>query len=307
MRGPIVILGNVVVDVLIRSVEEPLNWNATTLVDAIEQHPGGNGANTATAIAKLGVPVLLRALVGADFGGDWLRGRLQSAGILTSEVHTVAAPTSSAVSMIHPSGERALYYHMGASAGRFPDALPAGSHLHIAAPFRMEDLRTRGADFLLQARSAGLSTSIDTQWDSEGEWMDVLAASFPHCDTLFVNEREGQMLTGAEEPGTIARELGGLGPSVVVVKLGAAGCLVWDRGSETYVAGYSVAAIDTTGAGDAFVGGFLAAQWRGTSIKEAARWGNAVGALSTIRIGASAGLRSLQDTRDFMSRQFSAG
>jgi sugar/nucleoside kinase (ribokinase family) len=156
----------------------------------------------------------------------------------------------------------------------------------------MKDLRHRAPEMLRAAKAAGLATSIDTQWDHEGLWMKSLEPCLPHTDLLFVNEDEGRELTGYCSPPEIARHLRGLGAGEVVVKLGAKGC---------FVSGFSmpalpVSVVDTTGAGDCFVGGYLAALHRGMNHREAAAVANRVGALAVQKLGASSAMEELFPT-----------
>jgi len=138
----------------VRPVSEPLGWNATTMVEAVEQYPGGNAANTSIALGKLGAPVRILSLCGADAAAVFVRGHLESAGADCSGIFTTQSPTSTAVMLIHPRGERAIYYHLGASGDPFPEHLPleGGAHFHLAATFRMPDLRKRAPAILAQPR-----------------------------------------------------------------------------------------------------------------------------------------------------------
>ncbi len=295
----VIVCGNIVFDVLVRPVET-LRWGATTLVEQAEQQLGGNAGSTSYTLAKLGVPVKLISLAGRDSAADFLIARLQSAGVDTGLLQRTAAPTSTAISLVNAHGERALLYHLGAAAEDFaePMELPAGeSHFHLSAVYRMPCLRYAAPRILRDARERGLSTSVDTQWDTEGEWLQVLEPSLPFTDLLFVNADEARMLSGHEDPAAAARMLQSLGARRVIVKLGAEGCLV----DETIVPAFRVRAVDTTGAGDCFVAGYLAAIERGELPAGAARFANAVAALSVRTLGATAGIVSYQETLDWMA------
>ena len=297
-----IVCGNIVYDILARPVQG-LRWGGTTIVDQVEHHLGGNAGSTSYTLAKLGAPVKLLSLAGRDSGAEFLLSALHDVGVDTSPMQFTAAPTSTALSLINGQGERALLYHLGASAEDFrePFELPAGaSHFHLAAVYRMRYLRAAAPGILRTAREAGLTTSVDTQWDHEGEWLKVLEPSLPFTDLLFVNEEEARLLSGSADPADAARTLQSMGARHVIVKLGAKGCLV-DGGE--LVNGFRVDAIDTTGAGDCFVGGFLAALHRGQSHVGAARFANAVGALAVQRLGAVAGVRSYEETLAWMLSQ----
>ncbi len=295
-----IVCGNIVYDILVRPVEA-LRWGGTMIVDRVEHHLGGNAGSTSYTLATLGMPVKLVSLAGSDSKAEFLLSTLRAAGVDTSPMQFTAAPTSTALSLINAHGERALLYHLGASAEnlREPFELPDGaSHFHLAAVYRMRYLRAAAPGILRKAREAGLTTSVDTQWDHEGEWLSVLEPSLPFTDLLFVNEEEARMLSGSADPAEAARALQSKGAGHVIVKLGARGCLVDGR---ERVEGFRVDAIDTTGAGDCFVGGYLAALQRGESHGHAARFANAVAALAVQRLGAVEGVRSYEETLAWMA------
>jgi ribokinase len=100
------------------------------------------------------------------------------------------------------------------------------------------------------------------------------------------------MLTGIAEPGSAVLRLRELGAGAVVIKLGAEGCLVAHDAGEISAPAFKVPVVDTTGAGDCFAGGFLAALGRDSSLEDAARFANAVAALSVRSLGATEGVRS---------------
>lgn len=292
--------GNVCLDMPVWPVER-IAWGTTTWVEAIGESLGGNGANTSYALARLGVPVRLTGLVGDDEKGVKLTEALIAAGIDTTHVRVTSEPTTSTVVVVHPSGDRLFLHLPGASKSLDVDdvdfsATSSFSHFHFANPFSLPKLRTRGAELLTRARDAGLTTSLDTGWDSRERWMDDIADCMPLADLLFVNETELRFLTGMDEPVAAAARLREAGAGSIVVKLGSRGCVLFD-GPEAFEApAFRVPVKDTTGAGDSFVGGFLAALHYGRSYREAAVFANAVGALKVQHLGAAQGVRSFADT-----------
>ncbi|MDQ6705878.1 MAG: carbohydrate kinase family protein [Acidobacteriota bacterium] len=298
-----VVCGNVVLDILARPVENPLRWGATSLIEEVEQQLGGNAGSTSYTLATLGVPVQLIGLVGRDSAAGSLVSILEEAGVNTRLLQFTKAPTSTAISLVNQAGERALLYHLGASAEDFQEPLElpaAGGHFHLAAVYRMRYLRSAAPRILKSARDAGLTTSVDTQWDHEGEWLRVLAPSLQFTDFLFLNKEEARLLSGKEDPAEGALAMQSMGARHVIVKLGERGCLIDGR---QIVAGFRVEAVDTTGAGDCFVGGFLAALHRGGSLTEAARFANAVAALAVQRLGAVRGVVSYEETLRWIATQ----
>lgn len=295
-RRGILCAGNIVHDTLVRPVDR-LAWGTTTWVDEIHSTLGGNGAATSFTLGKLGVPVRLLSMAGGDSLGDALLRRLESAGVDVSYVTRSEAPTPATIALVHPGGDRLFLHRPGASefAFREPIEFSSGvlrgiSYFHLANVFALPLLRPRAADTLRRARSAGLITTLDTGWDALGRWMEDLGECLPFVDVLFVNQSEARMLSGQTSVPDAAAALRGRGAGRVVVKLGAQGCAVYAAGKEFRVPAFPVEVVDTTGAGDCFAGGYLAALARGLSHESAARYANAAGALSASRLGGADGI-----------------
>jgi sugar/nucleoside kinase (ribokinase family) len=114
--------------------------------------------------------------------------------------------------------------------------------------------------------------------------MEDVRACLPHLDIIFMNEDEARMATGCATPSAAAKCLLAGGARMAVMKLGPRGCGIFTREGELASPAFDVHAKDTTGAGDCFVGGFLAALLRGLGVAESARFANAVAALTGKRL-----------------------
>jgi sugar/nucleoside kinase (ribokinase family) len=297
-----------VLDILVCPVDPPEDRAATTLVESIEQSLGGNGANSAYTLGKLGVPVRLVGMVGEDAFGEFVLAKLRSAGVDTSGVRRSAVSTSTTVVLVNGSGERRFLHRLGSSGEMFldPDEFereiePGVAHYHLAAPFIMPRMRAVNAELLRRAKARGLATSLDTQWDWKGRWMEDLAPCLPHVDILFVNEDEARMLTGTTEPESVAGKLRQHGARTIVMKQGCKGCQVFTPDEEFSVPGFPVPVVDTTGAGDCFAGAYIAALWRGRTHRQAARMANATGALVVRTLGAVDGVLGWDETESWMA------
>ncbi len=298
--------GNVVFDMLVHPVDQ-LRWGATTWVDTVGQSMGGNGANACYALAQLEVPARLQSVVGDDDYGDQMLAGLRNAGVDTDAVTRVYGATPTTIALINSKGDRLFLHKPGVSLVAFPGPVEFESRLiqgvtsyFLANPFALPAFRPHAAETLRRARAAGLRTSLDSAWDSLGRWFEDLGPCLPYVDLLFVNREESEMLTRRPDPLEAAKVLRDAGAGSVVVKMGEAGCLVLTRDEQLRIPAFEVEVVDTTGAGDCFAGGFLAAIQRGFSTPEAARFGNAVGALSVRRVGAAGGVLPWDDTLQWM-------
>jgi sugar/nucleoside kinase (ribokinase family) len=295
-------VGNICYDIPVWPVDS-IAWGKTVWVDAITFSVGGNGANTSYALATLGVPVRLTGMVGRDAHGDAILDVLRKAGV-QMDISRTDNPTTSTIVLVQSSSDRSFVHQPGASRDLTPDLISYSaegfSHFHLANPFAVTNIRPVGGEILARAKAAGLTTSLDTAWDTTGRWMEDIRPCLPSTDLLFLNESEAKMLTGSDNPQTAARILREQGSTDVVIKAGPRGCMVFVGREEHEAPGFLVKAKDTTGAGDCFVGGFLAAIHHGHNYSQAARIANAVGAMNVENLGAAQGVRSWEETQTWM-------
>lgn len=294
--------GNICYDIPVWPVDS-IQWGRSVWVEDISFSVGGNGANTSYALAILGTPVRLTGMVGRDAHGDAILEVLQRAGV-ESDIRRTDAPTTSTVVLVQTSSDRSFIHRPGASRDVTADmltfAVPGYSHFHLANPFSLPRIRQTAGAVMAAARAAGLTMSLDTAWDANGRWMKDIGPCLPHTDLLFVNDTEAEMLTGSDDPHKAVSILREQGASDVVVKLGPRGCLVFAGTDSWETPAFPVAAKDTTGAGDCFVGAFLASLHRGLTYPQAARVANAVGAMNVQHLGAAQGVCSWEQTETWM-------
>jgi ribokinase len=306
-----VVSGNLVRDTVVRPVER-LEFGATVWVEQVELSLGGNGANTAYGLAKLGAPVTLVSACGDDEAGEACLRTLQDVGVRAAFTPRMGGTTALTMALVNSKGERAFLHQPGvnrdALAGPVdfhPCGLSADApwHYHLANPFALPAFRDHAAASLLRANRQGATTSLDTGWDSKGRWLEDLGPCLPLVDLLFVNDREAEHLTGCREAGQMASALHRLGARRILLKLGEQGCLLSDEDDREVIPAFHVPVADTTGAGDAFVAGYLAALRQGLAALEAARMANAVAALSVQQAGATSGIVGYADTVEWMRAQ----
>ncbi|MEU6385706.1 ribokinase [Streptomyces bauhiniae] len=270
---------------LVVGVERRPGAGETVLGGDLAVHPGGKGANQAVAAARLGARTALLARVGDDGHGRLLRDSLRSAGVDTSAVLTGGAPTGVALITVDPSGDNSIVVSPGANARLTEGDVSAevlGAARVVSAQLEIP-LETVAAVVRALPEGTRFVLNPSPPRPLPGE---VLAA----CDPLVVNEHEARVLLGdgepADDPADWARRLLALGPRSVVVTLGAKGALVCDASGVRAVPSVAVAAVDTTGAGDAFT---AALAWRlgvGEELPVAAAYAARVGAAAVTRRGA---------------------
>jgi sugar/nucleoside kinase (ribokinase family) len=307
-NGAIICLGIMVADLVGRPLRALPGPGSLVLVDEMGLYTGGCAANTAAALARLGMPVEVVGKVGKDALGDFVLRELERQGIGTRGVsRDPLVHTSATMVMVDPCGERRFVHYMGANAGLTLEdvdfsMLDGAAILHVAGTFVLPGIDGAPTVTLLRkARSAGVITFLDTVWDDTGRWMGLLAPCLAHLDYFVPSLTEARALTGLGEPVDVARALLEHGVGTVALKMGAAGCLVMARSGDVLrVPAFTVDVVDTTGAGDAFAAGFITGVWHGWSLERTARFANAMGALCVTGAGATGHVRSLPETLAFM-------
>jgi len=284
----LVIVGDCNPDVLVLGPDViPEFGQREKLVDRISLVVGGSAAIMAVAAARLGVRVALVAAVGDDTAGRFMLGQLAAEGVdVTAVAMRADVPTGMTVALSH-GDDRAILTATGAvaslAAGDVPPALiRSARHLHVSSYFLIEaslgdDL---GAIFAA-ARSAGVTTSLDTNWDPADKWGgDRLRSVLAQTDLLIPNEAEALRIAGRD---TLPEAIGVLAAagSSLVVKRGSRGALCVEDERWHGVALPPVRPVDATGAGDCFNAGLIAGLLRGLALPTAAALGCAVGAAST--------------------------
>jgi len=276
-------------------------------VDRIELHSGGCAANTGVSLAKIGVPTGIIGKVGSDGFGDFMVKVFQDVGIDTrGVVRDREAATSSTMVMVHSDGERSFIHYIGANATFVPEDVDFGliresKLLHIAGTLLMPRMDGQPiANILKGAQEAGIVTTLDTVWSGTGRWMEVIAPSLPYVDYIVPSIEEAKMCTQKEDPREIAQVFFDHGVKNVALKMGEKGCYIRTYDSEMAIPAYRIKAIDALGAGDAFAAGFVTGLVKGWDLERTGRFANAVGAMCVTALGATTGVRSLEETLQFM-------
>jgi len=270
---------------LVASVESLPAPGATVLATGYAEHAGGKGLNQAVAAARLGASVAFVGCVGDDAAGGILAAVLRAEGVDVSGLRTVrGAPTGRALINVDAHAENSIVVVAGANALTDASAADSVADARIVLAQLEVPLDAVAAAFR-RARERGLTTVLNPA--PARELPDDLLAL---VDVLVPNEGEAAALGGAAR-------LHALGISAVVTTLGARGATVATPAGRTTVAPFAVSPVDTTGAGDAFIGALCAEMARGADVPSAARVAAAAGALATMRPGAVPSLPTLDEVR----------
>lgn len=290
---------------------------------AFKKAPGGAPANVAVGLARLGVASSFMGKVGDDPFGHFLTDTLVQAGVDASSVcYDKTARTALAFVSLKADGDREFMFYRHPSADmRFTieevdtATLREASIAHFGS-VSLIDEPSRGATLhaVDVARSVGALVSYDANlrlplWPSATAAREGLRLGVPRANIVKLSEEELEFLTGHTDPEAARGDLWHDELELLVVTHGAAGCTYVNRSSSASLAGFAVASIDTTGAGDGFVAGLLHGllAHRGAfddspALQAICRFANAVGALTTMQRGAIPALPTLSAVQKFLDQ-----
>jgi len=298
MHPKIVVVGSINMDLVVRAPHLP-QPGETIIGSDFKTFPGGKGANQAVAAARLGGRVKMIGRVGSDAFGEQLLQTLRDDRIDTTFVQRdAAAPSGVALITVEEAGQNTIVVASGANARVTPADVDAA-----AAAFE-------GASVLLLQLECPLPTvqhAIEVARQHQVRVILNPAPSQPldapllsQVDYLVPNQIELALLTQADSLEEGVSRLKALGVRQVVVTLGGDGAAVFDDEQAYQLPPHQVTVVDTTAAGDAFVGGFAVALVEGKSTRAAAEWGNAAGALAVTRAGAQPSLPTRAELERFL-------
>jgi len=267
----------------------PAFGQAEHLVDAATLTVGGSGAILACGAAKLGLRVAISTVVGDDLFGRFMRDALSEAGVDTSGIGVDEVMETGITVVLSGDDDRAILTMPGTIAGLRselidPSLLARARHVHVSSYYLQTALAPALPARFDEIHAAGATTSLDPNWDPTGLWDGGLLDLLPKVDVFLPNAMEATRSAHTSDLEGAVRALAARA-RLVVVKNGDRGALAGEGDTVYRVDGMLTQAVDTTGAGDSFDAGFLAAWLNGEPVDRALAVANACGSLSTRAMG----------------------
>jgi ribokinase len=302
MPAKVVVIGSLNMDLVTRASRLP-RGGETLIGKSFATVSGGKGANQAVAAARLGAQVSMVGCVGSDAYGEELRGALLAEQIDCQAVSTVDDSSGVALIVVDDNSQNAIVIVAGANGALTPAVIDRFDAVLQAADVIICQLEVPDATVghaLKRGRELGKTVILNPAPASRPLPADWYAS----IDYLIPNESEASALSGLPVDSLATAEaaatrLISLGASKVIITLGAQGSLFANGKSFEHFPAPKVKAVDTTAAGDTFVGGFAAALAAGKSEAEAIRFGQVAAALSVTRAGAQPSIPTLSDVQAF--------
>lgn len=293
----VAVVGAAIVDILVSPADEGVFLSGSSPAEEIMMSFGGDALNEAAVLHHLGVPVLLETLLGEDEAGEAVARHIEKLGLPAEGVHRrTDMATSVNVVLVKPDGERCFLTNPKGSQRRLsPECieLALGEGIDIlsfASIFVFPEMGiAEMAELFRRAKKRGITVCADMTRRKKGETVADMADVLKYVDYLFPNAGEAMLLTGADSPEKAAEALFAAGVSCVVVKCGSAGCFVRSKnGAFLHPAAPAARCVDTTGAGDSFVGGFLSGLARELPLRDCLDIAVQCGARAVEHLGATA-------------------
>ena len=274
----------------------------TVAAQSVLVNPGGKGANQAAAIAKLGGDCTMIGKVGNDAYGAMLRDNLSSYGVHTENVSQIQGGSGVALIWVHEGNNR-IVLDPGANAALTCANVDAGLANAKAGDILMAQLEVP-QDVLAHALRVGKRKDMITILNPAPA-VPLTHETYENSEIITPNETETELLTGirpdCEVNVTLAvKKFREMGAQNIVITLGEAGSAVAVGKEITLVPAYTVRAVDTTAAGDTFVGTLAVRLSQGENLIDAARFAAAASALKVTRKGAAAAIPTLEEVRRFI-------
>jgi ribokinase len=296
------VVGSVNVDLIFRTPRLP-RPGETLAGKSFQRCFGGKGANQAVTAARMGARVVMIARVGADSFATESIHNLRDHGIdVTHVLCDEHRPTGMASIAVDEGGSNAIIVIGGANEGLSPEDVRRATAAITETAVLVAQLETpveATIEAFRLAKDAGMLTMLNPAPASP-----LPPELLQHTDLLVPNETElellaGRVIRGVEDAKNAARQLLSWGPRTVVVTLGDRGALVVEPEATSYVRGIGVSAVDTTGAGDVFIGTLAAMLAEERPLAEAVRWANAAAAISVTRHGTQTSCPSREEVQRF--------
>jgi sugar/nucleoside kinase (ribokinase family) len=303
----VVALGIAVMDIVAAPVDKMLFEHDKTPVDSIILTPGGDAANQATHLARLGRRVALSCRLGDDALGRMFSVELAASGVdLSHAVVSSQSVMTAAIVLVSEDGQRSILHRRGNNydfclSDVDMDVIAGAKALSVGSLYGCPKLEKDGLEqVLIHAKRHGVTTFADMATDKKRQRLDGLKTFLPYIDWFVPSEVDSIHLTdglGCEDAAQVFLDAGAKN---VIIKLGERGAYARCADFTGYIPAFVIDAVDTTGSGDAFCAGLIHSLLNGWRTEEALEFACACGAFSALHMGAATARLSQPVIMDFI-------
>ncbi len=298
----LLVVGEINPDLILRGSDlTPAFGQAEKLVENATLTIGSSSVMVACGAARLGLKTAFVGVVGDDVFGRFMLDAMRAREIDVSGCKVDAGVQTGFSIILSQPADRAILTYSGSIAElKLSDVdtrvLERTRHLHVGSFFLLDGLRPDLPELFGRAKTQGLSTSLDTNWDPSGHWDAGLEKLWPVCDVFLPNEQELLKIAGQEKFEAALDTLSTQIPTIAV-KAGAKGGVARQAEQTVTAPPLEIEVVDTTGAGDSFNAGFLYGYLSEWSLEQSLRLACACGSLSTRGAGGTDRQPTLEEAR----------
>ena len=309
MKFDVLVIGELNVDLILNEIESIPEIGKEKLARTMSLVLGSSSAILACNLSSLGNRVGFIGKIGRDdFGGLVLRN-LEMKNVDRSLIIQDAQCNTGATIVLNFDQDRAMVTYPGSMEQLTLREIPVSEfrnarHLHLSSYFLQKALKQDTGHIFRIAKQAGLTTSIDIQWDPHEQWDFNYKEVLPFIDVFLPNEAEITQLTGEPDLHSAVRKLKDFG-RIIVVKCGERGSWLWKDNEMIHVPAFvNDSIVDAIGAGDSFNAGFIHQFLMGASMQQCLVFGNLMGAISTTAPGGTAAFTDYKDIMNTARKRF---
>lgn len=295
----VVVAGELNVDIILNQINKFPVMGKEVIADQMTITLGSSSAILASNLSVLGTDVAFAGTLARDNFGQLILSSLQSKGVDTNHISFTDKKSTGATFALSFQEDRAMVTYPGAmsifSLQDIPEELLRQSrHIHVSSLFLSTGLKKDIHKLFSMAKSCGLTTSLDPQWDPEERWDIDLKSLLPHVDVFIPNENELRAMTGKQDISDAVAQLKDHA-NILIVKSGREGAHLYRGDEYLHQPAYlNEEVVDSIGAGDSFGAGFIHRFIQGKSLQECLEFGALTGAISTTRAGGTTAFENFE-------------
>ncbi len=305
----IIVVGELNIDLILNRIDGFPEMGKEILADKMTLTLGSSSAICASNMSSLGLKVAFIGKLGNDIFGKFILKDLEEKGVDTSLIIVDEKLKTGATIALSYGEDRAMITHQGAMSHLGMDdideaRLKLADHLHFSSYFFQPGFKNSLDSLFKKAKSAGLTTSLDVQWDPSEKWDLDLGKVLPFVDVFIPNEIELQKLTGQTDLDSAIFSVQNKS-KYTVVKCGNKGSILCYNNKKIKKESFlNNNVVDTIGAGDSFNAGYISKFVKGRPPEECQTFGNLTGAVSTTKSGGTRAFKNLENVMEIAKQKF---
>lgn len=308
-NSDVIVVGELNVDLILNQIESFPETGKEKLADKMTLTLGSSSAIFASNLSSLGMKVSFIAKIGNDVFGQFCKEQLEIKGVDTSMLMIHDNLQTGATIVLNFGEDRAMVTHQGAMKHLgindiTKEILSTAKHLHFSSYFLQPGFKNQLDRLFKLAKEAGLTTSLDVQWDPAEQWDFDFKKTLPFVDVFLPNEAELLNITGENSIETALKAMEGFGKIVLVKKGNQGSVLSYNNKIVNGKSFLNDEVVDAIGAGDSFNAGFIFKFISGFAPEDCQTFGNLIGAISTTKSGGTTAFTGFEETMKVAHQKF---